>query len=119
MITPSKEISNFEVKESASSQEKSGYESEASTLNQGKSGSGSKVITSSKGKSGFEQKMITSNQRKSNFSQKKISPPASQIVDITTPQKQHGLSHFDVKSFLLKWLEHAGCPLDHPVLRVE
>ncbi len=63
--------------------------------------------------------MITSNQSKSNFSQKKISPPASPIVAITTPEKQHGLSRFAVKPFPLKWLEHVGCPLDHPVLRVE
>ncbi len=90
------------------------------------------MITSSKGKSGFEQKIITSSKEKigcekndhfkpkqEQFQSKKISPPASPIVAITTPEKQHGLSRFAVKPFPLKWLEHVGCPLDHPVLRVE
>ena len=31
------------------------------------------------------------------------------MICAETPQKQHGLSHFGVKPFPLKWLEHAGC----------
>gem|GEM_PF-4975143 len=88
------------------------------------------MSTSSKGKSGFESNEITSSKKerlgikndhfkpkKEQFQSRK--DPAPPIVAITTLPKQHGLSLFVEKPFPLEWLEHAGCPLDHPVLRVE